>query len=132
MAGNQFKAIHRYARISARKVRLLADLVRGKTVVEALSILEYQSQRGAVMLKKVIESALGNAMDPDQSSDSQMVRPEDLVITDVRIDGGPMLKRMRPRSRGMAHVILKRSAHIQVTLNSADWAKTSGAADTVT
>ena len=120
MAGNQFKAIHRYARISARKVRPLATLVRGKNVVEALSLLEYQSQRGALMLKKVIESALGNAMDPDQSSDSQMVRPEDLVITDVRIDGGPMLKRMRPRSRGMAHVILKRSSHIQVTLNSAD------------
>mgnify|MGYP006090309907 FL=1 len=120
MAGNQFKAIHRYARISARKVRLLANLVRGKTVVEALSILEYQPQRGAVMLKKVIESALGNAMDPDQSSDSQMVRPEDLVITDVRVDGGPMFKRMRPRSRGMSHVILKRTSHIQVTLGSTD------------
>ena len=120
MAGNQFRASHRYARISARKVRLLADLVRGKNVVEALSILEYQPQRGAMLLKKVIESALGNAMDPDQSSDSQMVRPEDLVITDVRIDGGPMLKRMRPRSRGMANVILKRSSHIQVTLDSND------------
>jgi large subunit ribosomal protein L22 len=120
MAGNQFKAIHRYARISARKVRLLANLVRGKTVVEALSILEYQPQRGAVMLKKVIESALGNAMDPDQSADSQMVRPEDLVITDVRVDGGPMFKRMRPRSRGMAHTILKRTSHIQVTLGSDD------------
>ena len=59
-------------------------------------------------------------MDPDQSSDSQMVRPEDLVITDVRIDGGPTIKRMRPRSRGMAHVILKRTSHIQVTLGSID------------
>ena len=75
MAGNQFKAIHRYARISARKVRLLANLVRGKTVVEALSILEYQPQRGAVMLKKVIESALGNAMDP--ISDTKVLKISD-------------------------------------------------------
>ena len=120
MAGKQFQASHRYARISARKVRPLADLVRGKNVVDALSILEYQPQRGAYLLKKVIESALGNAMDPDQSSDSQMVRPEDLVISDVRVDGGPMFKRMRPRARGMAFVIKKRTSHIQVTLGSED------------
>ena len=56
MAGKQFQASHRYARISARKVRPLADLVRGKNVVDALSILEYQPQRGAYLLKKVIES----------------------------------------------------------------------------
>ena len=57
-------------------------------------------------------------MDPDQSSDSQMVRPEDLVISDVRVDGGPMFKRMRPRARGMAFVIKKRTSHIRVTLGS--------------
>ena len=120
MAGKQFQASHRYARISARKVRPLADLVRGKNVVDALSILEYQPQRGAYLLKKVIESALGNAMDPEQSSESQMVRPEDLVISEVRIDGGPMFKRMRPRARGMAFVINKRTAHIRVILGSKD------------
>lgn len=118
MAGKQFQANHRYARISARKVRPLADLVRGKNVVDALSILEYQPQRGAYLLKKVIESALGNAMDPDQSSDSSMVRPEDLVISEVRVDGGPMFKRMRPRARGMAFVIKKRTSHIRVVLGS--------------
>ena len=59
-----YKAIHRHARISARKVRPLADLIRGKRVDEALAILHYQPQRGARMLEKVIKSALGNAEDP--------------------------------------------------------------------
>ena len=59
-------------------------------------------------------------MDPEQSSESQMVRPEDLVISEVRIDGGPMFKRMRPRARGMAFVIKKRTAHIRVILGSND------------
>ena len=64
-----YHAIHRYARISARKVRPLADLVRGKFADEALDILRYQPQRGARMLEKVIRSALGNAQDPDQNLD---------------------------------------------------------------
>src|SRR6187455_2205809 len=58
-----YKAIHRHARISARKVRPLADLIRGKAVDDALSILRYQPQRGARMLEKLIKSALGNAED---------------------------------------------------------------------
>ena len=65
MAGKQFQASHRYARISARKVRPLADLVRGKNVVDALSILEYQPQRGAYLLKKVIERRVQVLNRPD-------------------------------------------------------------------
>ena len=62
-----FKATHRFARISARKVRPLADMIRGKFADEALDILKYQPQRGARMLEKVLQSALGNAQDPDQN-----------------------------------------------------------------
>lgn len=110
-----FNASHRFARISPRKVRHLADLVRGKFADEALNILKYQPQRGARMLEKVIKSALGNAQDPDQTKGKQL-DVDDLVIVDVRIEGGPMFKRIRPRARGMAFMIKRRMSHIRVTL----------------
>jgi len=96
-------------------VRHLADLVRGKFADEALNILKYQPQRGARMLEKVIKSALGNAQDPDQTKGKQL-DVDDLVIVDVRIEGGPMFKRIRPRARGMAFMIKRRMSHIRVTL----------------
>jgi large subunit ribosomal protein L22 len=98
-----YTAKHRFARISARKVRPLADLVRGQRVDEALSILQYQPQRGARMLEKLIKSALANA------EDLQAPNVGGLVITDARVDGGPAFKRMRPRARGMAHVVARPS-----------------------
>ena len=109
-------ASHRYARISARKVRPLADMVRGKFADEALDILRYQPQRGARMLEKVIRSALGNVQDPDQNP-GQTVRTENLVVSEARVDNGPFFKRMRPRARGMAYMIKKRSSHIHITLD---------------
>lgn len=110
-----FQATHKYARISARKVRPLADMVRGKFADEALDLLRYQTQRGARMLEKVIRSALGNAQDPDQNP-GRTVPLERLVVSEARIDGGPMFKRIRPRARGMAFMIKRRMAHIYVTL----------------
>jgi large subunit ribosomal protein L22 len=106
-----FRAVHRFARISARKVRPLADLIRGKYADEALDLLRYQPQRGARLLEKVLKSALGNAED-------QRATVEGLIVSDVRIDGGPMFKRVRPRARGMAFTIKKRTSHIQVELDS--------------
>ena len=110
-----FKASHRYARISPRKVRPLANMVRGKFADQALDLLKYQPQRGARLLEKVIRSAIGNAQDPDQNP-GRTVELEDLIITDAKVDGGPMFKRIRPRARGMAFMIKKRSSHIRVTL----------------
>jgi large subunit ribosomal protein L22 len=110
-----FRATHRFARISARKVRPLADMIRGKFADEALDILKYQPQRGARLLEKVLQSALGNAQDPDQNP-GKTVRVEQLVVTDARVDGGPMFKRIRPVSRGMAYMIKKRMSHISVTV----------------
>lgn len=114
-----FTAVHRYARISARKVRPLAELVRGKFADEALDLLKYQPHRGARMLEKVLRSAVGNAQDPDQNK-GQVSSPERLVVTDARVDGGPTFKRIRPRARGMAFGILRRTAHITVQLQSID------------
>ena len=98
-----YTAIHRHARISARKVRPLADLVRGKAVDDALAILKYQPQRGARMIEKLIKSALGNA------EDLRAPNVGGLRVKDARVDGGPMFKRMRPRARGMAHVVARRT-----------------------
>jgi large subunit ribosomal protein L22 len=110
-----YRAVHRYARISARKVRPLADLVRGKFADEALEVLRFQPHRGARMLEKVIKSAVGNAQDTDQNS-GRSFSAEELVVVDARIDGGPIVKRFQPRSRGQAFTILKRSSHISVEL----------------
>lgn len=110
-----FKASHRYARMSAQKVRLVADLIRGKYADEALDILKFQPQRGARMLEKVLRSAIGNAQDPDQNS-GRSYNVEELVVNEVRVDPGPMFKRIRPRARGTAFTIKKRMSHIHVGL----------------
>jgi len=105
-----YTATHRHARISATKVRPIADLIRGKRVDDALAILRYQPQRGARMLEKVLKSALGNA------EDQRAPNIGGLRVVDARVDGGPMFKRVRPRARGMAHVIKKRFAHIKISI----------------
>jgi large subunit ribosomal protein L22 len=110
-----FRAQHRFARISARKVRPLADMIRGKFADEALDILKYQPERGARMLEKVLQSALGNAQDPDQNK-GNAVRTEQLVVREARVDGGPMFKRIKPVARGMAYMIKRRTSHITVEL----------------
>jgi large subunit ribosomal protein L22 len=102
--------MHRFAQISPRKVRPLADLVRGKFADDALDILRYQPQRGARLLEKVIKSALANA------EDRRATNLDELTVVDVRIDQGPMFKRFMPKARGMASVIKRRMAHIRVSL----------------
>jgi large subunit ribosomal protein L22 len=107
-----YHAVHRFARISARKVRPLADMIRGKHADEALDLLRYQPQRGARLLEKVLKSALGNA------EDLRAAQVGNLVVVDARVDGGPMFKRIRPRARGMAFMIKRRMAHIRVSLDT--------------
>ena len=110
-----FESTHRFARISPTKVRPIADLVRGKFVDEALDILKYQPQRGARMLEKVIKTALANAQDPDQNP-GRIVDENNLFLSMVSIDKGPMFKRMCPKARGMSSLILKRMSHIRVAI----------------
>lgn len=107
-----YTSVHRFARISARKVRPLADLIRGKHADEALDLLRYQPQRGARLLEKVLKSALGNA------EDLRATAIADLVVTDARVDEGPMFKRIRPRARGMAFMIKKRMSHIRISVDT--------------
>jgi large subunit ribosomal protein L22 len=107
-----YTATHRHARISARKVRSLANLIRGKHADEALDILKYMPHRGARMLEKVLRSALGNAEDRAAQNIGE------LIVVDARVDGGPMFKRIKPMSRGQAFGILRRTSHIRVSLDA--------------
>jgi large subunit ribosomal protein L22 len=109
-----YRAKHRYADVSARKIRPFAQLVRGKNVDEALEALRFVPNRGAKQLAEVLKSAVGNA-------EEQGCRNlDDLVVTEARVDGGPMFKRIRPRARGTAFGIKKRLAHIVVALTDFD------------
>jgi len=102
-----WKATHRFARISPRKARLMADMVRGRDVQDALNILKFTPNRAAAMIAKVLTSAIANAN--EQEADVEM-----LYVEDARVDDGPTIRRIRPKDRGRAHLILKRTSHISV------------------
>ena len=106
----QYKAVHRFADMSARKIRPFATLIRGRTADEALEMLRFLPNKSARLLEKVLKSALGNA------DDRRAPNLGGLRVVDARIDGGPAVKRIRPGARGMAHVIKKRMAHIKVSI----------------
>jgi large subunit ribosomal protein L22 len=106
--GKTYQAKHRYAQMSARKIRPYADLVRGKFADEALELLACYPSRGAKLIVAVIESAVANA------EDQRAQNIADLEIIDIRIDGGPMARRFRPKARGSTNPYIKRSAHITV------------------
>lgn len=105
------KALARYIRISPQKARLVADMVRGKSVDTAINTLRFMPKKGARILRKVIESALANA------SQNEAIDIDTLYVKKIFIDGGPMLKRIRPRAMGRATRILKRTSHITVVLD---------------
>jgi large subunit ribosomal protein L22 len=100
----------KYLRISPRKLRLVAQLLPGKKVGEALSLLQFLPQRGAGLVRKVMVAAVANAEQRDQ------VDVDTLVVKVVQVDGGPSLKRFQARAMGRVNRILKRSSHITVVL----------------
>jgi large subunit ribosomal protein L22 len=113
MAGKSFQAVHRWARIAPRKARLVADMLRGLPVDDALAILDQHPKRASVLLRKVVKSAMANA------SQDLEVDLKSLVIEEARVDMGPLLggrARWRPRSQGRAVPILKRTSHLIVGL----------------
>ncbi len=104
----------RYLRIAPRKVRLVADLVRGKSVEEATHILNFTRKRAAKPLLKLLNSAVANA------SHNFQLKKENLYISKILVNEGPKLKRWRPRARGMAYEIQKKTSHITLTLAEMD------------
>ncbi len=118
-----YKAKHRFADTGARKMRPFAQLVRGKNVDEAIEALRFLPNRGARLIEAVLKSAVGNA------EDQGCRNLEDLVVSECRIDDGPMYKRIRPRARGTAFMIKRRLAHIVVTLTDTEALEASRAAE---
>src|ERR1700722_7882846 len=106
----RYTAKHRYADVSARKIRPFANMVRGRNVDDALQLLRFYHNRGAKLLMAVIQSAYSNA------DDQECPEPDELIVNECRVDGAPMFKRIQPRARGTAFQIKRRMSHIIVSL----------------
>lgn len=106
----QITAKLRYLRIAPRKVRLVADLIRGKSVKEAQSILDFSSKKAAGPIKKLLKNSIAN-----NKSNFQLDQ-DSLYISKITVDEGPKLKRWRPRARGKAAEIQKKTSHISLVL----------------
>ncbi|WP_432456110.1 MULTISPECIES: 50S ribosomal protein L22 [unclassified Agarivorans] len=104
-------AKHRFARGSAQKARLVADQVRGLPVEKALVTLQFSSKKAAGLVKKVLESAIANA-EHNEGADI-----DELRVAKIFVDDGPTLKRIRPRAKGRADRIIKRTSHITVVVS---------------
>jgi large subunit ribosomal protein L22 len=108
------RAVLRRFRESPRKVRMVADMIRGRSVDDAMSILRLQQRKAAKMLSKVLGSAIANATENEKAD------VEKLVVSKVFIDGGPVSKKWMPRSMGRANRILSRTSHVTVEVDIAD------------
>jgi len=100
----------RFARLSAQKGRLVADQIRGLPVEQALNTLAFSKKKGAVLMKKVLDSAIANA------ENNEGADVDELKVKTVCVDDGPTMKRMRARAKGRGTRILKRTSHITVTV----------------
>ena len=109
-SGKLYQAKLWHVQMSARKIRPYADIVRGKFADEALELLACYSSRGARLIEGVIKSAVANA------EDQRAQNIANLEVLDIRIDGGPMSRRFRPKARGSSSIYLKRTAHITVSV----------------
>jgi len=108
------KAIARYVRISPRKARVVVDLIRGKSLGEALAILENTPRSASKLVSKVVRSAAANA------EHNYEMNPDSLYVARAYVDQGPAMKRIMPRARGTADRIRKRTSHITVVLAERD------------
>jgi large subunit ribosomal protein L22 len=107
------KAITKYVRISPRKARLAADLIRGLSVQSATMQLAHCNLRAGRLLQKTLDSAVANAETQQES------RRENLVVSEVRVDAGPVFKRAKPKNKGGRHPIMKRTSHFVVVVSEA-------------
>lgn len=100
---------------SPRKMRLIADLIRGERVNKALALLRYESREGSVRLEKLLLSAISNWQAKNEDT---RLEDAELYIKEIRVDGGKMLKRFQPAPQGRAHRIRKRSNHVTLVIDS--------------
>ncbi len=106
-------AKHRYARIAERKARLVVDLIRGLPCDQAVEVLRYTHRRAAPMVDRVLKAAMASANEQEAAMNK-------LYVSEARVDAGPIIKRFRPKDRGRAHSIQKRTSHIVVSVDEKD------------
>lgn len=111
MEATQAKAVARYVRIAPRKARLVIDLIRGKSVGEALAILKFTPRAASPIIEKVLKSAVANA------EHNYNLSSENLIVSKALVDEGPTMKRFRPRAQGRASRINKRTSHITLVVS---------------
>lgn len=109
----EIKAKIKHQRIAPRKARLVADLIRKKDVISAQRELNFCKKRAAIFIKNLLESAIANAKNNFNLSESEI---ESMIVKEIRVDEGPRLKRWRPVARGAAHPIEKKTSHITLVL----------------
>src|SRR5271156_4827481 len=107
-----FIAKHRYARIAPRKARLLMDLIRGRDVDDAITLLKFSKQRASGMIEKVVRSAVANASEQEVATSRNT-----FYVAKAWVDPGPVIKRFQPKDRGKAYPINKRTSHLIVTID---------------
>lgn len=108
------KAVLKYARISSRKVKIVADLIRGKQVDEALAIIKFTPKASSEILEKLLKSAIANA------ENNHGMNRGNLVVSEIYANQGPTLKRIRPAAKGSAVRIRKRTSHVTIKLVEAN------------
>lgn len=102
------KAVEKYIRISPRKIKYIVDMIKAKPVEDAIDVLSLTPKRAAAVVRKAIQSAVANA------TENHKMKEEDLFISKILVNEGPTLKRFKPRARGRATRIRKRTAHLSV------------------
>ena len=107
-----FKAKHKFARISPRKARLLMDLIRGRNVDDAITLLRFNKKRASGMVEKVVRSAVANATEQDVAP-----KRNALYGSAAWVDPGPTIKRFQPKDRGKAYSIMKRTSHLVIEVD---------------
>lgn len=107
----QTQAVLKFVRLSPNKARLVADLVRGKKVDEALNILKFSTQKPARLIRKVLESAIANA------ENNHGADVDELKVREIYVDEGPVMKRIMPRAKGRADRIVKPTSHITIKVS---------------
>ena len=105
------RAVEKYIRMSPRKIKYVIDMIKSKPLDEAIDILSFTNRRAARAIKKAIECAVANALDKFKEL---KITEDDLYLKDIYVTDGPTLKRWKPRARGRADRLLKRTAHITV------------------
>ena len=111
---NEAKATLKYVRISSRKVKIVADLIRGKDVDEALAIVKFTPKAASEIIEKLLKSAIANA------ENNHNMRHENLYVAEIYANQGPTLKRIRPAAKGSAVRIRKRTSHVTIILKERD------------